>query len=129
MNKFIKEQLQKIRVPMSEWNEDTEVIHFYSTTTISQVDFQVGKLYRIKLENYILHEPPNFTLSTNWNKGVIPTSEILDARVINVQGKMIQVNAVGFNVNTNTQKTDTYSYLWLPKKSVTILGVYKEDIK
>ena len=114
---------------MSEWDEDTEVIHFYSTTAIPQVDFQVGKLYRIKLENYILHEPPNFTLSTNWNKGIVPASEILDARVINVQGKMIQVNAVGFDVNTNTQKTDTYSYLWLPKKSVTILGVYKEDIK
>lgn len=126
MNKFIKEQLQKIRVPMSDWDENSEVIYFYNNQS-SEIDFEIGKLYRIQLENYILNEPPNFTLSSNWNKGIIPTSEILDARIVNIQGKMIQVNAIGFDPISNTQKTDSYNYLWLPKKSVIILGVYKED--
>lgn len=126
MNWIIKEQLEKVRAQMSEYNNDSTLIHIYkSDTDVPANDFIVGKTYRILIADYIINEPENFTLSSNWNKGVIPTSKCLNALVTKIAGNMIQFNCVGFNQDLNQIKEDTYIGLWLPKKAITILGVYQ----
>ena len=53
--------------------------------------------------------------------GVIPTSEFIRCQVTDVNGKMINVGAIGFDIDTYTDKTDIYPSLWLPKASLTVI--------
>ena len=128
MNKFIKKELEKIRAECTSYDDNTTVIHFYKSRTgapVSDQEFVVGTKYRISIEDYIIHEPENFTLSTNWNKGVKPVSKILEGTLIRIQGNMLQWNLVGFDDVNQVEKEDRYNELWLPRKSITVLGQYR----
>ncbi len=115
MNKFIKEQLQKITIPMTTWDENTTKIVF-SRQTIQQTvksDFEVGGVYNIEVENYILNPPPTFTLAANWNNGTNPPEKEMFAEVLQFAGKMIKFNCKG--------KTTGIEWVgWLPRKSITM---------
>lgn len=127
MNKYIKRELEKIRAKSSDYDDSTEVIHFYISDTpspTSDQQFIIGTRYRIQVENYIVNEPKTFTLSSNWNNGVVPISRVMEGVVIRVQGNMIQWNLQGFDNEAQVLKSDTYTGLWLPRKSITILGTY-----
>lgn len=126
MNKYIREQLEKIKAPMSSYDDKSTLIQIEKRKPVSTSNsFTIGTKYRISVEDYILNEPPNFTLSANWNKNIVPTSKYLEGTVINIQGNMIQFNLVGFDISSNTEKDDRYMGLWLPRKSITVLGEYK----
>lgn len=126
MNKYIREELEKIKAPMSSYDDKTTVIQIEKRKSVStSSSFTIGTKYRISVEDYILNEPPNFTLSANWNRGIVPTSRYFEGTVVNIQGNMIQFNLVGFDIDSNTEKDDKYVGLWLPKKSITVLGEYK----
>lgn len=127
MNKYIKRELEKIRAKSTEYDDNTEVIHFYISNTPSPTvdqQFTLGTRYRIQVENYIIKEPKTFTLSSNWNNGVVPTSRVMEGVVTRVQGNMIQWDLQGFDNEAQVLKSDTYRGLWLPRKSITILGTY-----
>lgn len=125
MNKIIKRELEKIKAPMSEYDDNTLSIHFSKRISEAPFEFKIGSKYRITVEDYILNEPPNFTLSTNWNKGIVPISKCMDVTVSNICGAMIQFFAQGYDQDKDILKEDVYSDLWLPKKSITVLGEYK----
>lgn len=123
MNPVIKRELEKIRAPLPEYDDSTTLINIprkdsESTSAVRQ--FVENNCYLIELEDYILNEPPNFTLSANWNKGVVPSSKFLKVEVSRVMGKMIQVNGSGYNPLTDTDHNDTYIGLWLPASSVKV---------
>ena len=127
MNKFIKKELEKIRAEYTPYDDSTTAIHFYKSRTgapVSNQEFVVGTKYRIMIENYILHEPQNFTLSSNWNNGIIPKSKILEGKLIDIKGNMLQWDLIGFDDDKQCIKDDIYRGLWLPKESITILGMY-----
>ena len=70
MNKFVVKELQKCRVPLPKWDNDTTqlVIPLHS----SESDAMSDGIFDISIKNYIIHEPPNFTLSIDWNMGTVP---------------------------------------------------------
>lgn len=119
MNKIIKSELEKIRAHIS-YDDSTRVITIPQAGEKEAPRFQVGKLYRIELAPYIVNEPATFTLSTNWNKGIVPKSYILQVQVVNVAGKMIQVDGSGYDVE-NDRLLEPYTGLWLPQGGVTII--------
>lgn len=116
MNKFIKQELDKVKISLPPYNEETLtlVIPKQTSPQFTADDLQVGGVYVIHIEDYIINEPANFTLSANWNKGTKPDDNRLYAQIASINGKMIGVKTKG--VNTNTLWAG-----WLPRKSITIL--------
>ena len=115
MNKFIKEQLLKVNLPMTSWDDNTKkiIISKQSIKVNQKSDFEVGKTYNIEVENYILNPPPNFTLSSNWNNGIDPPEKEMIAEVLQISGKMLKFNCKG--------KITGKTWIgWLPRKSITM---------
>lgn len=112
LNKFIKEQLQKITVPMT-YNENKIYIAKQGSKKLFS-DFEIGQVYNIKIEDYILNPPQTFTLAANWNFGTVPPEKELTAKVLQIAGKMIKFECIG--------KTSNISWIgWIPKKSIEIM--------
>ena len=111
MNKIVQEQLSKCKTPLPNWNNSTTemVVGVNSPTTV----LSVGSKLKIKIANYIINEPPNFTLSTNWNCGTVPPETVMEVSVIDTLGKMVRVDGVGVTTNK------TWSG-WLPRKGFEI---------
>ena len=113
MNKFIKEQLNKITVPVAEL--DNNVLLFKKQTSNNvNTDFVIGQQYNIRIEKYILNPSPTFTLASNWNAGTIPPEEELFVIVLQKAGNMIKFNCKGKTTGIQWEG-------WLPKKSITVL--------
>ena len=126
MNPVIKRELEKVRIPLPEYDDNTTLITILRKTIEDQVKtfpIVVSNCYLIQLADYVLNEPPNFTLSANWNGGVVPKSKYLKVQITKVMGKMIQVDGSGFDMLTQADTSDAYIGLWLPLASI---GVVKE---
>lgn len=120
MNKFVQEELKKCRVAqLPPYDEFTRQLHIPKANSSEQF-LQVNKCFLIQLEPYILNPPEGFTLHDNWNQGRKPPREFLKVEVAQVMGKMVRVNALGFDYSTQTD-TDEIWEGWLPKKSIRIL--------
>ena len=115
MNKFIKEQLKKVKIAkIPAFDDDTTelIIDKVSEVDIKSLDtLSVGKCYRIVVADYIIRPFDGFTLHDNWNQGIVPTDPTMNIEVIQVMGKMVKVNAVGVVDNKLWSG-------WLPQKSI-----------
>lgn len=117
MNKFIKQQLEKVKkcvLPPYDENTLQLIIPKQEIVNSNNLDLIIGHFYRVKLADYIINEPSNFTLSTNWNHGLKPKELYLNIEVQKIMGKMVYVNS------TTVQSGDMWEG-WLPFKSITIL--------
>ena len=121
MNPVIQRELDKIRAPLPDITDDVKVIKINKYTPSNVPTIQAGKSYLIGLPDYILVEPPNYNLSANWNRGIVPQSNCLKVTVIQVFGPMMQINGRGFDYLTKEWNADFYDGLWLPIESVTII--------
>lgn len=114
MNKFIKEQLQKITIPISNWDDNTINIIVPKQGNNNIADFHIGNKYNILVEDYIINPPPNFTLASNWNFNTNPPEKELQAEVLQIVGKMLKFKCIGKTTNIEWEG-------WLPRKSIKIV--------
>ena len=114
MNKFTYRELKKIdHLIPNGWDENTEHIIVPNSNGIINA-ITLGAKFTVKLENYIINQPPNFTLSENWNAGTFPPEEILDVEVIQTVGQMTRVRAFGHN--------NRIEWIgWLPNKGFKVI--------
>lgn len=115
MNKFTYRELNKIKhlIPIA-LDENTTHIVIPNSNGVIQNTITLGSKFTIKIENYIINQPPNFTLSENWNGGTFPPEEVLEVEVIQVVGQMTRVKAVG--------KCTRIEWIgWLPNKGFKII--------
>ena len=120
MTRFAEEQLHKCKnVHFPEEIEQECIVAKRGVRDI-KTDFEVGHTYLIKLATYILHPSENFTLADNWNSGIIPESEYMQATVIRIMGKMICFNSVGIKDGKEVEG-ENYSNLWLPRAGIQIV--------
>ena len=112
INKFTLQELEKVEnlLPNSWKNYTHFVVDNVNNRSRS---IEIGNLLTIKVENYILNQPSNFSLSENWNRGTVPPEEILDVEIIQLMGKMTKVKAVGKCTGIKWEG-------WLPNKSFKI---------
>ena len=113
MNKFVKEQLKKCNVEMPLWDDNTThiIIPYQSNiTTISKIN----NYNNIFIQSYVLVEPPNFTLSHDWNNDTVPPEQYMIVQFIDTKGKMTKVRGKGFNTNIPWEG-------WLPNKSFEVI--------
>lgn len=114
MNKFILKQLNKIKqVDLPQYDESTTVLFIpKSSTTLNNII--VGNVYKVQLEDYILHPYDGFTLHENWNNNILPTDNIMNVEITESLGKMIKINGIGVHDNKVWAG-------WLPKSSMKII--------
>lgn len=112
MNKFTHRELEKVRdlIP-DDWDENTTHLVI---PALYKDPIKIGDKFTIQLEDYIINQPPNFTLSENWNGGTFPPEKILDVEVIKTMGKMIGVRAIG-------KFTQIHWEGWLPEKGFKVV--------
>lgn len=89
MNKFVKQQLQKCKIELPQWDENTTTFIIPFNTSNRRM------LKRIHIKNYILNEPPNFTLSHEWNNDTVPPESVMWVSVVETRGKMIRIEGKG----------------------------------
>ena len=89
MNKFVKQQLQKCKIPSLIWSDSTRHIH------IPMEKSMTNSAIKIQIKNYILNEPPNFTLSHDWNNDTIPPETMMYVTIIETKGRMTKVAGKG----------------------------------
>lgn len=116
MNKYIKKELSKPVFADIKWNENTThiVVPFNTPQQSTNIELEINKTYKIEIADYVIHEPPNFTLASNWNGGIVPPEHKMTVSLIKYVGKMVKV----------TGKGDTTGIEWsgfLPRKSFTIV--------
>ena len=124
MNPVVKRELEKVRIPLPEYDDDTTILHIPKQGNSSEAvthTIEVSHCYLIQVADYVLNEPPNFTLSSNWNKGVKPVSKFLKVQIDTIMGKMIQVSGCGYDWQSQADKSDVYSALWLPLASIGVI--------
>lgn len=119
MERKIFEQLKKCRINLPEYDiNSTRLVIPIQGMQVSApapgVDLVEGGEYNIFIEDYIINEPPNFTLSANWNKGTKPPENKMIIRVNKIMGKMVNVAGAGETTNIAWGG-------WLPRKAIKII--------
>lgn len=119
MNKYIKKQLNKCRIPIPDFDDNTTHLVIHRNEELKRLEeLQIGSYYEIEIADYIVNEPPTFTLSANWNAGTKPPEHSMNVQVIQMLGKMIKVRGAGINTNINWEG-------FLPKKSIRVVRKYE----
>ena len=115
VNKFIKEQLKKVNIAIHpyDWDDSTTTIIIQKQVPKRQQEFVIGRGYDIYVQDYVINEPPNFTLSVNWNFGTVPPEKNLYAVVLQIMGNMLK-----FKCKSKTTGIEWEG--WLPKESINI---------
>lgn len=124
MNETIKRELDKILAPLPDYDDNTTHIHIEKKVEPQSIQLVVGQSYIAQLADYILNEPPNFTLSANWNKGVVPKSAVMLVQIREIAGKMLKVHARGYDDVNQQYLEDMYYDLWLPSAGITIISEF-----
>ena len=112
MNKFVKEQLSKCNTVLPEWDDNTTKLVI--TGKKESVNKDHFDSIHIHIENYIINEPSNFTLSSNWNGGTKPPENDMIVTIVQQMGKMYKVSGIGKSTNIHWEG-------WLPQKGFRII--------
>lgn len=119
MNKFIKQQLNKCRIPIPDFDDTTTHLIISRNDELKKLEeLQTGSYYEIEIADYVVNEPPTFTLSSNWNAGTKPPEHSMNVEIVQMLGKMVKVSGAGVNTNINWAG-------FLPKKSIKVVKKYE----
>ena len=118
MQPLIKKQLERCQVAdLSNYNKEK---HQFIIPKYNQVRVVSGASYLFKLDKSLLTPNPDDVFHINWNRGLIPVSEYLFAEVDKINGKVIYVDGIGFNPETETTTSVAWSG-WLPLDKVEVV--------
>lgn len=125
MNKYIWDQLQKVTVadlPPYDQNTTKLVIPKKEglPTQGEPSSFIPGHFYIVELEDYIVHPPENFSLHQNWNNNVVPQVRGYRCYCVQLMGKMVKIDGVGYDWKSHTELNTAWSG-WVPLKSIKII--------
>lgn len=121
MNKFVKEELSKVKVAqLPEYDDTTVSMIIPKHSGVDGDDLKQDRCYLLCIEPYILNPPEGFTLHDNWNNGVAPKHQYMKAEVNVLMGKMVKVTSVGYDYQNNMDTNDVWEG-WLPRSAVKIV--------
>lgn len=120
MNKIIKDQLSKVQIAdLSNFNKETNTYYIPKYNAIKPI---IGNYYIIKLDSQLLSEKSEIAkiLASNWNNNYYPNSIYYKAEIINIMGKYIKINGLGFDYETNQDLNNIWSG-WLSLDNIEII--------
>ena len=117
----IKKQIEKcVRCNVPPITDDTTSVFIPKNSIKEKLGFKKDNFYLIEIEDYVINPPPGFSLAQNWNGGTTPPSNYMNICCIQLMGKMVRVDGVGFDINTNSTLDKTWNG-WLPTAAVKII--------
>ena len=123
MNRVVEEQLNKVQVAkLPPYDENTLRLIIPKVDGIVNTDLVENKCYLIQVEDYIVNPYDGFTLHDNWNKGIPPKHLFLKVEIIQIMGKMVKVNSIGYDFANKCDIPDSWEG-WLPRKAIKIIEV------
>ena len=123
MNKYVKEQLSKVKVAdLPNYDDSTQRMFIPKQQGSSGKFLESGKYYLIKVDDYICNPPEGFTMHDNWNGGIVPKYNHMKIDVNVIMGKMVKITGVGYDM-VNRLDTNYVWQGWLPIESIKILEV------
>lgn len=120
MNKFVKQQLLKCTQAIIPAFDDTTTNILISRYDKADLSIMLNHWYILELADYVINEPPNFTLSSNWNNGTKPKHKYNKAEVIQIMGKMVKINCIGYNMQEDKNIPDVWEG-WVPEKAIKLI--------
>lgn len=114
MNKFIKQELQKVNIPLPKWDDTTTQIVIYRDKHQAADELVIGGSYQFYIEDYVVHPSGTFTLAANWNNGTNPPETAVKGTVVQTMGKMVKIDCIG-------ETTHEKWCGWIPKKCLRVL--------
>ena len=81
--------------PFSE--DDKEIVIPMGDRNMFLPHLELNHYYIVELEQYVLTPTDNFTLHTNWNKGIIPQDNYMKCLVEQFLGKLVRITGVGYD--------------------------------
>ena len=115
MRDLIKNQLKQVTYAnLSNFDEATQT---FIIPKYSEPRYEVGKMYLVQLPISIINQT-NSVLATNWNNCSAPSGQYLKVYVSKMMGKMIYVDSLVFNFETNQDTSIMWSG-WLPSEEIT----------
>lgn len=119
LNKFIKKELEKCRIKLPEYNDDTTYLFIPRNEDVKNLEeLKINHFYLFEVADYIINEPPTFTLSANWNGGTYPPEKRLNCEVLEFVGKMVKVLSEGETTHIRWEG-------YLPRKSIKVVKEYE----
>ena len=86
---------------------------------VNTIKVDEGSFYFIHLLNNALNPPSTSTIVTNWNNGIIPSSEYYKINLVKIMNDMIKVDGISCDVNKNV--TGSVFSGWLSLNDIEIL--------
>lgn len=122
MNKLIFDQLQKCQhCQLPVYDENSTHILIPKNSLKKELKLEIDHYYQIEIADYIMNPSEGFTLSQNWNGGTVPPHNIMNICVIQIMGKMIKVDGIGFDDLNQSPMTKPWTG-WLPQTAIKIRG-------
>lgn len=100
--------------------DDATIIEIPKQVVHNKATCIPGHYYEIKLADYLVHPPADYNLHINWNRGIVPKSSYYRCEILQVMGKMVQINGVSFDPEGAESCIDSWVG-WLPLDAVDIL--------
>jgi hypothetical protein len=120
MRKIIENQLKSVNfADLSHYDKTTGI---FTIPKYSKPKFEIGKMYLIQVDNELV-DNTNSVIATNWNNCTAPKSAYLKIYINKMQGKMIYVDSLVFNMLTKTDTSTTWAG-WLPVDQIKQLEKY-----
>lgn len=120
MNNVIKKQLQNLKkCQLPQYSEDTLEIFIPKNSIKKELGLEVNHCYQIEIADYVLNPPPEFSLAQNWNNNTIPPYKYMNVCIIQLMGKMIKVDGIGFDIDNQMPLSCAWSG-WLPRESIKV---------
>lgn len=120
MNKIILEQLKKVMV--ADLSNAKNNPYNFIIPKYEKDRFEENKCYLIQLDKNLIINNPNSIVQINWNNNTYPQYEYLKIDVCKIMGKMIKVNSIAYDNNTN-QDIDIMWSGWLPIDFIKIIKI------
>lgn len=110
MRDYIKKQLMQVKyADLSNYDKETGV---FIIKKYNKPVYDVGKCYIVQLPNHLVNNPSSLE-AINYNNGTSPRGNILKIYVNKTLGKMIQVDSLVFDMESNQDTAIMWSG-WLP---------------
>ena len=119
MREIIKEQLKQVQV--ADLNNFDTTTNTYHIPKYIKPNYDIGSCYIIKVSKQLLNNATS-VWATNWNNGSFPKNEYLKIYVSKVLGKMLFVDSVAFDINTEQDLFDVWTG-WVPTTEITQIKV------
>jgi len=106
MRDIIRRQLEEcVFADISNYDPETNT---FLIKKYNRPDYKVGSCYLIKVNDNVMNDKDS-AIAINWNNGNLPKYPYLKIYVGQVMGKMIRVDSIYYNIETNQDSVEMWN--------------------